>query len=123
MLAVIVGMSEFCRLMGILIEDLLHQGKSTRKLTVISVSVCIIFLGIFKYFNFFVTSFVDLCNIIGLHCSDVTIKIILPLGISFFTFRGISYLVDIGRGDIQAERSFIKFSAYFEPESLRRNSS
>ena len=44
---------------------------------------------------------------------DVTIKIILPLGISFFTFRGISYLVDIGRGDIQAERSFIKFSAYF----------
>ena len=49
MLAVIVGMSEFCRLMGILIEDLLHQGKSTRKLTVISVSVCIIFLGIFKY--------------------------------------------------------------------------
>ena len=113
MLIVLVGMSEFCRWMGIAIEDSKRDGRSHRKLTVIGVSVCIGFLGVFKYFNFFATSFMDLCDMIGVKCSNITIEIVLPLGISFFTFRGISYLVDISRSQLKAERSFARFSAYF----------
>lgn len=61
----------------------------------------------FKYFNFFITSFNDAFHI-GLH----TLKIIVPLGISFFTFRTISYLLDIYKGKTKATTDWVIFFNY-----------
>ena len=76
------------------------------------VTVNIGFLGIFKYYNFFATSFSELLNSVGLHSSPLLLKIILPVGISFYTFHGLSYSIDIYFKRIKAERNIIDYSLF-----------
>jgi len=66
----------------------------------------------FKYFNFFISSFKDLFEMIGLQANLHTFNIILPIGISFYTFRLLSYIIDIQRGKIEPTRNVIVFAAY-----------
>ncbi|MBF0130503.1 MAG: MBOAT family protein [Alphaproteobacteria bacterium] len=63
-------------------------------------------LGLFKYHGFFLSSLSDLLNALGLGRDLPFLEIVLPIGISFFTFHGISYVVDVYRGRIEACRSF-----------------
>lgn len=65
-----------------------------------------------KYFNFFVESFNDVCRILHISLNLQTLHIIIPLGISFFTFRTISYLLDIDKGKINATTDWIVFFNY-----------
>ncbi|WP_375306544.1 MBOAT family O-acyltransferase [Bradyrhizobium sp. A11] len=69
-------------------------------------------LAIFKCFNFFVDSFATLAQRAGLRPNLPTLHIVLPLGISFITFQGIAYVVDVYRGRHVAERSLVKFLAF-----------
>ena len=66
----------------------------------------------FKYFNFFISSFKDLFESFGLQTNWHTFKIIVPIGISFYTFRLLSYIIDIQRGKIEPTRDIIAFAAY-----------
>lgn len=67
----------------------------------------LLILGVFKYFNFFTE---NLSILFGQEIG--TLSVILPIGISFYTFQGISYLVDVKRGTVKAERSFVQISLY-----------
>ena len=69
-------------------------------------------LGYFKYTNFFILSFKDLFESMGLQTNLHTFKIIMPLGISFYTFRLLSYLIDINREKYEPTRDIITFSNY-----------
>ena len=70
-------------------------------------------LGFFKYFNFFVESWVDLFNTIGYEIKSVwTLNIILPVGISFYTFQTMSYTIDIYRKKLEPTRDFISFASF-----------
>ena len=69
-------------------------------------------LGFFKYFNFFIDSFVDLSTLIGLSANYSTLQIILPVGISFYTFQTLSYTLDIFRKDILPTKSLLSFGVY-----------
>jgi D-alanyl-lipoteichoic acid acyltransferase DltB (MBOAT superfamily) len=77
-------------------------------------SICINlgFLGVFKYYNFFVTSLAEAVSNLGLQINPVTLQVILPVGISFYTFHGLSYVIDIYKGRIKAERNFIDYSVF-----------
>lgn len=66
----------------------------------------------FKYFNFFIESFASLFNAVGLHANLHTFNIIMPLGISFFTFRLLSYIIDIYRGKGRPTDDIISFGTY-----------
>ncbi len=66
----------------------------------------------FKYTNFFIEAFTDLLNACGLHCNPHTFNIIVPLGISYFVFRLLSYLIEIHRGMMPASRDFVAFATY-----------
>ena len=66
----------------------------------------------FKYFNFFIESFASLFNAVGLHANLHTFNIIMPLGISFFTFRLLSYIIDIYRGKGKPTDNIIAFGTY-----------
>ena len=68
-------------------------------------------LGYFKYYDFFVTSTDNLFHLVGADLPLATRQIVLPVGISFFTFMGIAYLVDVYRGDFSPV-SFGRFAAY-----------
>ncbi len=66
-------------------------------------------LGFFKYFNFFVDSFHDLVALFGVELSRPALRVILPIGISFYTFQALSYTIDVYRGKLHATRSFWDF--------------
>ena len=66
----------------------------------------------FKYFNFFIESFAALFEVCGLHTNLHTFNIIMPLGISFFTFRLLSYVIDIYRGKFEPTNDIIAFGTY-----------
>ena len=73
-------------------------------------------LGFFKYFHFFVGSAISLADTFGVHLDQPTVKIILPVGISFFTFQSLSDTIDVYRGEIAPARSFrdyLTFAAFF----------
>ena len=77
-----------------------------------SISINLGFLGVFKYYNFFVGSFASALENIGLNINPWTLKIILPVGISFYTFHGLSYVIDIYKNRIKAEKNFIDYSVF-----------
>ncbi|PNQ72101.1 membrane-bound O-acyltransferase family protein [Hanstruepera neustonica] len=69
-------------------------------------------LGFFKYYNFFVDSFVSSFSFFGWTIQPNTLNIILPVGISFYTFQTLSYSIDIYRNKLQPTRNFIGFAAF-----------
>lgn len=78
----------------------------------LSVSINLGFLGFFKYYNFFAESFAGAISNLGLQVNPWTLKVILPVGISFYTFHGLSYVIDIYKGRIKAEKDFIDYSVF-----------
>jgi len=70
-------------------------------------------LGFFKYYNFFVDSFVEAFSFFGHHIDNVwTLNIILPVGISFYTFQTLSYSLDIYKGQLKPTKDFVAFAAF-----------
>jgi len=93
----------------------IEKGKSenSRKFWFwLSIIVNLGFLGIFKYYNFFASSFADLLNTVGFKASPILLKVILPVGISFYTFHGLSYVIDIYYKRIKAECNFVDYSLF-----------
>ena len=78
----------------------------------LSVLINLGFLGVFKYYNFFATSFTELINGFGFQVNPFLIKVVLPVGISFYTFHGLSYVIDIYYKRIKAETNFIDYSLF-----------
>ena len=76
------------------------------------VSINLGFLGIFKYYNFFASSFAELLTDIGFKTNPLLLDLILPVGISFYTFHGLSYIIDIYYKRIQSERNFVDYSLF-----------
>ena len=69
-------------------------------------------LAVFKYLNFLRDSFVDLLGLFGVSPDWPTLNILLPVGISFYTFQAISYTVDVYRGDIKPTRDAVAFGVF-----------
>lgn len=70
------------------------------------------FLGVFKYYNFFAESFAMSLSALGLKVHPWTISVVLPVGISFYTFHGLSYVIDVYNRRIEAERNFIDYAVF-----------
>ncbi len=69
-------------------------------------------LGFFKYYNFFIESFIEFSSLIGFKASPATLKLILPVGISFYTFQTLSYTIDVYRERIFPTKDIIAFLAF-----------
>ena len=69
-------------------------------------------LGFFKYFNFFVDSAVDLLGTVGLEPATPAIRVLLPVGISFYTFQSLSYTIDVYRRRIEPTSSLLDFCTF-----------
>ncbi|WP_405369556.1 MBOAT family O-acyltransferase [Nonlabens sp. Asnod2-A12] len=89
------------------------QVKSRRKLLLfISLAINLGLLGFFKYFNFFVDSWIEAFNSLGYEMHASTLNIILPVGISFYTFQTLSYTIDVYREKLEPSKNLINFAAY-----------
>jgi alginate O-acetyltransferase complex protein AlgI len=89
-----------------------ESGTRRTKLLVVIVVLNLLTLATFKYLNFFVESFAALLSTFGIEPSFTTINIILPLGISFFTFKAISYAVDVYKREMEPTTSVIEFGIF-----------
>ncbi len=89
------------------------KGNSRRKLLlVLSVLVNIGFLGFFKYYNFFIKSFVDAFSFFGQKINARSMSIVLPVGISFYTFQTLSYSIDVYKRKIEPTKNVFAFFAF-----------
>ncbi len=88
--------------------------RSQRLAVTASVLSNLALLGFFKYFNFGLESWNALAAALGWEgaASDLTLRVALPLGISFYTFQSMSYTIDVYRGDARAIRGFVDFACY-----------
>lgn len=98
-------------LSGIQIEKSKTNKEAAFWLT-LSIVINLGFLGFFKYYNFFVGSFADLLGGFGFKANVWLLHIVLPVGISFYTFHGLSYVIDIYKKRIKAERNLIDYAVF-----------
>jgi len=93
----------------------LHKTKDNKLrklLLIISLTVNLGFLLVFKYYNFFIDSFSDLVSLLGLQANYNTLNIILPVGISFYTFQTLSYTIDVYRNKLEPTKNILNFFTY-----------
>jgi alginate O-acetyltransferase complex protein AlgI len=81
-----------------------------RRLLALSLTTNLSLLGFFKYFHFGVESARGLARLFGFEVPEVTLQILLPVGISFYTFQSMSYVIDVYRGEIEPEPSLLRFA-------------
>ncbi len=86
--------------------------KRRKLLLAISVVSNLSILGFFKYFNFFAASLINLFNLVGLQADTITLNILLPVGISFYTFQTLSYTIDIYRRKLEPAKNLLDFGVY-----------
>ncbi|HWB27156.1 MAG TPA: MBOAT family O-acyltransferase [Chitinophagaceae bacterium] len=81
---------------------------------IISISICVnlSILAFFKYFNFFADTFVNAFGSVGVHIEPRTLNIVLPVGISFYTFQTMSYTIDVYRKKMPATKDILQFFAF-----------
>lgn len=109
----LIALTSFCSYYsGLLISKVSSGGGKSRFLAGFNIVINLLILGFFKYFNFFVDNFAILANTIGWELDKPTLSIILPVGISFYTFQALSYTIDVYRGKISATHDIIEFFAY-----------
>jgi len=90
-----------------------EEKQYKRKLLLMtSIFINIGFLGFFKYYNFFVDNFVEVFTFFGREIKINSLKIILPVGISFYTFQTLSYSIDVYRKKLEPTKDFIAFNAF-----------
>jgi alginate O-acetyltransferase complex protein AlgI len=89
-----------------------RNGKFRLRLLWIGILVNVSLLGFFKYFNFFFESFLYIFNFFGANLIYNPLHIILPLGISFFTFQTLGYIIDVYNDEIKPSRNILAFSTY-----------
>jgi alginate O-acetyltransferase complex protein AlgI len=99
------------------VKQLTYRGprsRTQRRAILISVVVNLATLGFFKYFNFGIESYNELVQTLGLGQAqfDSFFRVVLPLGISFYTFQALSYTIDVYRGEAEAMSNFIDFSCF-----------
>ena len=95
---------------GLLIDKFRDTPRKAKAVNVLNIVVNLLILGVFKYYDFFVTSFADL--FLGGKTEGLLLKVILPVGISFYTFQALSYSIDVYRGKLEPTRDVVQFLAY-----------
>lgn len=86
--------------------------KKRKYLLAISLFFNLGLLGFFKYYNFFIESWLDAWSTIGVNMHASTMKIVLPVGISFYTFQTLSYTIDVYRDKLKPTKNFINFATF-----------
>ncbi|MDC6405693.1 MULTISPECIES: MBOAT family O-acyltransferase [Maribacter] len=97
---------------GLKIYNSQENQKNRKFWLIVSLTANLGFLSIFKYYNFFAESFTQAVQIFGWKPNNLTLDIILPVGISFYTFQTLSYTIDIYRRDFKPTKNIISFFTY-----------
>lgn len=110
---ILIAITTFCSYAsGLLIQKYSGRRRHQRIVCASNILLNLIILGIFKYLNFFGENFALLLDALGFKCDWVTLDILLPVGISFYTFQALSYTIDVYRSSIRPTRDVVAFFAF-----------
>jgi alginate O-acetyltransferase complex protein AlgI len=110
-LCLMIGSTLIDYFIAIKISDA-EDPRARRSLLILSLAINFSLLGFFKYFNFFAGSLHHALGTVGVEVSLPFLKIILPPGISFYTFQEVAYIVDVYSGKLPASRSFLDYALF-----------
>lgn len=110
-LPLLVGNAVMDYLIAAQIQKCADRPALKKRWLVLGVTVNLSVLALFKYSNFVLQSVADLLAVAGVQASLPVLSIILPVGISFYTFQSMSYTIDVYRGDMKAHRGFLEYMA------------
>lgn len=97
---------------GLLIDRYEGRRREQKWVSGINIAINLAILGTFKYYDFFADSMAQLLTTMGINAGFVTLNIVLPVGISFYTFQALSYSIDVYRGNIKATHDLLAFTAF-----------
>ncbi|MCQ2308682.1 MAG: MBOAT family protein [Bacteroidales bacterium] len=97
---------------GLLIKSNERKPKAQKWICAGNITINLLILCVFKYFNFFSENFAKLFGLFGLELDFVTLNVILPVGISFYTFQALSYTIDVYRRKIEPTKDAVAFFAF-----------
>lgn len=110
---VLIAITTLCSyLSGIMISRYEDDKPKKKAILIANIILNLGILGIFKYYNFFVGNLQALLHPLGIDLDSITLNLILPVGISFYTFQALSYSIDVYRGKIEATRDIVAFFAF-----------
>ncbi len=109
----LIALTSFCSFTsGLLLEHYEGRRRWQQAVSATNIIFNLLILGIFKYYNFFVENLDALFGMMGYHLDWVTLNVILPVGISFYTFQALSYTIDIYQKKLSATHDWVEFFAY-----------
>ena len=109
----LIAITSLCSFtLGVLNDKYYDKNKLKLLFCSLNIIINLSILGTFKYFNFFAENLNLLFNSFGINLDLVALNIILPVGVSFYTFQALSYTIDVYRGKIKATKDIIEFFAY-----------
>ncbi|MGH7678901.1 MAG: MBOAT family O-acyltransferase [Gemmatimonadaceae bacterium] len=94
------------------IVDRSNEAAKRKAALILSVTLNLGFLGVFKYYNFFVDSFAAMLDTVGISVSHSTLRILLPPGISFYTFQALAYIVDVYYRRLKPAQSLLDYALF-----------
>ena len=97
---------------GLLLEHFEDQRRKQKIVSALNIVLNLGILGVFKYYNFFIENLDALLSVLGWRLDWVTMAVILPVGISFYTFQALSYTIDVYQKKLPATHDIIEFFAY-----------
>ncbi|OHB62416.1 MAG: hypothetical protein A2167_06785 [Planctomycetes bacterium RBG_13_46_10] len=97
---------------GLALHHFSGREKMRKILLILSIACNLTILGVFKYYDFFITQAQSLLISFGLQPDLPLLRVILPIGISFYTFQSMSYTLDVYSGSVKATRNFLKFASF-----------
>lgn len=107
----LIAFTSFCGFFsGLLLEQFRSTPKRAKAICVANIVVNLLILGVFKYYDFFATSFANL--FLGGRTDGLLLRIVLPVGISFYTFQALSYSIDVFRGKMEPTKDIVHFFAF-----------
>ena len=86
--------------------------RTKKAILILSLIACLGVLFVFKYFNFFAGAVVDFMSLFTIHLHPMTLKLLLPVGISFYTFQTLGYVIDVYRDKTQPEKNFWVYATF-----------
>lgn len=95
---------------GLLIEKYREDPRKAKAVSVINIVINLLILGVFKYYDFFATAFAD--AFLGGKTDGLLLHLILPVGISFYTFQALSYSIDVYKGKLEPTKDIVQFFAF-----------
>ena len=107
----LLGVTSLTYFSGILL-DRCRERKTKKYILVFCIICSVVILFLFKYFDMFIGTAAALGNLAGLQIRRVSLDLLLPVGISFYVFQTLGYVIDVYRGDVKAEKNFVDYGAF-----------